>query len=473
MSIFKPNSYKYMSIHHDFIFFLLISQAFLSSCSYTNVVTALRYELKSSKKGRKPPKKRKSMKMKSSVTDRNITCSNENENSQVISQVKSLLSHVEEALSSVCIKMSCINVETRKKVLPNVSQILYQVENIVSSSSQPLDTATDLWWDESGVHLEESYGQDDSYLSDVFLFSDARSTSPASSSATSLSSMPASMSLSSMASSMSFSSMTSPRSSSSRASSRSSSPWESSRSSESSDISSDSNTFGEQNLSEWAYSDDEQDIRELEEEIFFESLLQVIDLVAPNNVFNRGKSERKRRKKTKKRLKATVTPHLFPIWQHVDDLVSPTETKNVAKPNVEVKEVVPPYPIIDFSKVNKRALSNLPEPERFPVLGCSPDPKFYEGKWEKPYSGLGSTLAPQVLRSKHDEKYPFGCELGFETNLGIVGYYSREGALHGYIWNGYRWILEAKRPQDKRKVIKKIEGDSNFKKKLRRKKESR
>ena len=35
----------------------------------------------------------------------------------------------------------------------------------------------DLWWDESGVHLEESYGQDDSYLSDVFLFSDAMSTS--------------------------------------------------------------------------------------------------------------------------------------------------------------------------------------------------------------------------------------------------------------------------------------------------------
>ena len=64
----------------------------------------------------------------------------------------------------------CVNVETRKEILPNVSQILYQVETIMSSSSQPLDTATDLWWDESGVHLEESYGWDDSNLSDVFLF---------------------------------------------------------------------------------------------------------------------------------------------------------------------------------------------------------------------------------------------------------------------------------------------------------------
>ena len=112
--------------------------------------------------------------MKSIVTDRNATYPEEN--SQVFSQVQSLLSNVEKALSSVCVKMSSVNVETRKKILPNVSQILYQVETIVSSSSQPLDTNTDLWWDESGVHLEESYGWDDSYPSDVFLFCDAMST---------------------------------------------------------------------------------------------------------------------------------------------------------------------------------------------------------------------------------------------------------------------------------------------------------
>ncbi len=127
--------------------------------------------------------------MKSTVTDRNVTNSKENENCQVVSQLQSLLSNVEEALSSVCVKMSSVNVEARKKILPNVSQILYQVECIVSSSSQPLDIATDLCWDESGVHLEESYGQDDSLLSDVFLFSDARSsTSPFRSLSTSLSS---------------------------------------------------------------------------------------------------------------------------------------------------------------------------------------------------------------------------------------------------------------------------------------------
>ena len=42
--------------------------------------------------------------MKSSVTN-----SKENENSQVISQVQSLLLNVEEALSSACTKMLCVN----------------------------------------------------------------------------------------------------------------------------------------------------------------------------------------------------------------------------------------------------------------------------------------------------------------------------------------------------------------------------
>ena len=424
---------------------------------------------------------------KSTVTERNIANIEENENCQAVSQVKNLLSNVEKTLSSVYVKMSCVNVETRKKFLPSVSQILYQVENIVSSSTLPLDTAADLWWDESGILLGESYGQDDSLLSDdVFLFPDAKSTKSSSptrdTSVSSLSSRKSSTSSSSMDSSSSMSSTSNTsylmcdlpayntrphitsiapdleqlktsitksdimsrnanavidngcqeleESSSSRVSSMSSSS--------SSDVLSNSNTF------EWVYSDDEQDIRELQDEILFESILQAIDLVAPNNVFNRGKSEMKRRKKTKKRLKAAITPHLFHIWQNVNDLVFP-------KPIVE--EVVSPYPIIDLSKVNKRALSNTPEPERFPVLGCSPDPKFYE--------------------KEHDKIYPFGSEFGFYTNLGIVDWSSRKEAVHGYIWSGNKWVLEAKRPQDKEKVNIKREGSSNFKKKIKRKKESR
>ena len=242
--------------------------------------------------------------MKSTVTDRNITNCKENENCQVISQVQSLLSNVEEALSSACDKMSSVNVEARKKILHNVSQILYQVECIVSSSSQPLDTTTDLWWDESGVHLEESYGQDDSLLSDVFLFSDGMSTSstsPFRSSSTSSSSR-----YSSASSSSSYSSRSSPSSGSSTTSS---------------DISSDSNTIGEHNLSEWAYSDSEQDIQELEDRTFFESILQVISSVAPNNIFNEGKSAQRRKRKLRRKRRAALHQSLYLhfVAQHAGD----------------------------------------------------------------------------------------------------------------------------------------------------------
>ena len=75
--------------------------------------------------GRKPPKKRVNENMKSIVTDRNVTRLNENEKCQVLSLVQSQLSNVEEALSDICTKMVCVNVKTRKKVLPYVSQILY------------------------------------------------------------------------------------------------------------------------------------------------------------------------------------------------------------------------------------------------------------------------------------------------------------------------------------------------------------
>ena len=83
--------------------------------------------------------------------------------------------------------------------------------------------------------------------------------------------------------------------------------------------------------------------------ILFESILKVIDIVAPNNVFNRGKSGRRARKRVRKRLKAAVVPHLFPMWQNAGDLVTPRESVTKPMPNVEVAS---PYPIIDMSKVN-------------------------------------------------------------------------------------------------------------------------
>ena len=302
------------------------------------------------------------------------------------------MSSVKKALSSVCVKMSCVNVKSRKKILPSVSQILYQVETIVASSSQPLDTATDLWWDECGVHLEEGYNQEDSYLSDVFPLSDAMSTSPTSPS------------------------RDSPTSSFSTESSRSSS----SSSSRLSDV-----------VSSTSSSETEQVIRELEDEIFLESVLQVLDIVAPNNVFNRRKSERTRRK----RLKATVDPHLFPMWQSADDIASPTERVakryTVAKPVLEV--VTPaPYPKVDWSCVNSRFIKNIPSPGKFLIHGCSQDRDLY--KLEPDYCGESSFFTR--------EANPFGSAYGYQTREGIVCV--PEQAHYGYVWQDHQWVLHAK-----------------------------
>ena len=238
-----------------------------------------------------------------------------------------------------------------------MSQILYQVETIVSSSSQPLDTATDLWWDESGVHLEESYGQDDSNLSDVFLFSDGTSSSKYSSipSSSRYTSIPSSARYSSTSSSSSYSSRSSPSSGSSTTSS---------------DISSDSNTIGEHNLSEWAYSDSEQDIQELEDRTFFESILQVISSVAPNNIFYEGKSAQRRKRKLRRKRRAAS---IYTLWLNTQEIVTPREKKFVDNEMI--------YPQVDWTQVNQRFLCNLPKPEQLPKQGCfseaekDPDPK--------------------------------------------------------------------------------------------------
>ena len=55
-----------------------------------------------------------------------------------------------------------------------------QRQSVIVKHDTKDQPTTDLWRDESVVqvvHPEESYGRDDSYLSDVFFFSDAMSTS--------------------------------------------------------------------------------------------------------------------------------------------------------------------------------------------------------------------------------------------------------------------------------------------------------
>ena len=126
--------------------------------------------------------------------------------------------------------------------------------------------------------------------------------------------------------------------------------------SSSSDMSSDSNM---------TYIDSESEERQMLQEIFNGNMLDAITNAATGDIFNKKKSLRKR---NKKRIKM-VPKMLRSISRHCEEILAPAPTL-IPQPILK--------PQVDWSKVNKRALDNLPEPEMFPVHSVSQDPTFYQ-----------------------------------------------------------------------------------------------
>ena len=77
-------------------------------------------------------------------------------------------------------------------------------------------------------------------------------------------------------------------------------------------------------------------------------------------------------------------------------------------------------PIVNWARLNSFQFKNLPQPERFPVHGCSHDAKLYETADSTSYSPLKWGIGP----------YPFGSLHGFYTNMGVVAV--PDQPLHGY-----------------------------------------
>ena len=143
----------------------------------------------------------------------------------------------------------------------------------------------------------------------------------------------------------------------------------------------------------------------------------------------------------------------------------------------EVKIIVPePYPTIDWSKVNKRFISNIPEPTLVPIHSCSSDPEFYAWKERKHpgnriekipsrfdrYQYYQSTN-PKCIAAQTTSPHVFGALWGYETSEGIVSVSSL--VHHGYTWKG-QWILHAEKPSASVK-----ENNFGTMKKVKRKKE--
>ena len=189
-------------------------------------------------------------------------------------------------------------------------------------------------------------------------------------------------------------------------------------------------------------------------DLFITSLLRTIHRTAPKAVYNTRRAEILRKERCEERISDLIPDEFRSLWDtHEDE-------------EEVVKIIVPdPYPKIDWSQVNKRFISNIPEPTRFPIHSCSPDPAFYEWS-ERKFNGATEKVPPQFEKYDYYRKKGwFKAAEGMHVFGGIWGYQTSEGIVsvaslvhHGYIWqNG--WILHAQKPKLEENVSKKRKSE--------------
>ena len=178
------------------------------------------------------------------------------------------------------------------------------------------------------------------------------------------------------------------------------------------------------------------------------AILRTIGRTAPKSVYSQHRAEILKKERSEERIRSIVPDELRTLWDTLDE-------------EEDVKIIVPdPYPIIDWSKVNKRFIANIPEPTLCPIHSCSPDPAFYE--WtERKVNGALEKIPPPFEKYDFYRKkgwfkaaegmLVFGGMWGYETSEGIVSVSSL--AHHGYVWKG-KWTLHAEKPRDKEKIGK-------------------
>ena len=105
-----------------------------------------------------------------------------------------------------------------------------------------------------------------------------------------------------------------------------------------------------------------------------------------------------------------------------------------------------PYPRVDWSRINRHAMKNLPRPNFFPVSGCPQHPEVYpeapdpNGRIKVCSSPKDCSLPGCTHRTPVNGE-PFGSLPGFKTNLGIVAVPTCP--VGGYIYTEEGWMLYA------------------------------
>ena len=159
-------------------------------------------------------------------------------------------------------------------------------------------------------------------------------------------------------------------------------------------------------------------------DIYINKIVKFIAISAPNNIFNVAKSRKRRRKKAAKK----IHPELSCLWQHSADLFLSCPVMSTSS--------TPSVPKVDWEKVNKRFISNIPEPTPQPLQGCSEDPEFYEHKTGRRCQPSGA-VTWEIQWSKHkSSKTPFGTKPGYLTDAGVISPDSNSfQVIHGYTWS--------------------------------------
>ena len=164
--------------------------------------------------------------------------------------------------------------------------------------------------------------------------------------------------------------------------------------------------------------------------------------------------EKMRKERDARRVANIIPEELRSMWESAESLWAEAE-------EVKVTTVPDPYPTLDWSKVNKRFISNIPSPTRIPKHGCSLDPQFYQFT-SRFVVGTADNIKPKFVT----ETYPFGSEYGYRTDAGVISVSNT--VHHGYVWNEDCWTLHAQLPKDQGKDPK--ENKFEFQKKPKRKK---
>jgi len=208
-----------------------------------------------------------------------------------------------------------------------------------------------------------------------------------------------------------------------------------------SDVDEDSTTISTINFSSDCGSFSSISSSSSNQAIFIDHVLTFMSKIAPDNVFSRQKSKRRKSRK----LRRLLHPELFSIWYYSSQLTSSSTF-------VSKKTVTAPYPEVDWNCVNKRFLSNVPNPVQYPVHGCSEDEDFYETKYVQSDYGYMTNKG-----SSFNKDAPFGSLPGYRTIFGVVSVPTSQ-VFHGYSWvENEGWVLHATMPSDPGKKTRRTE----------------